>query len=207
MNTARWLWSGVLWIITGEFLLRWFPNCGPLIVARTLFASTLLFLAALGVTNAINPSRSWCPSWYQARLDVLAHASWFGALCAGMYVALYTRFASQWQYLAGLYNQIKQAETTNKADADALAQWKAGFIEDAQELHLARKPLFAVTIKHWCSDPKVCAALKDNGRNTDVDALLRSLDEALSWKHRQPPAPSPCSAGPEAAPAHDSAPP
>ncbi len=38
----------------------------------------------------------------------------FGAIFAAVYFALYARFASQWSYLANLYNKIKEAETRSQ---------------------------------------------------------------------------------------------
>jgi hypothetical protein len=42
-----------------------------------------------------------------------------------------------------------------------LAEWKAGFIEDAQDLHLALKPLFASVIRAWGSEAEVKGSLRD----------------------------------------------
>jgi hypothetical protein len=68
-----------------------------------------------------------------------------------VYVALYARFASQWAYLAGLYNQINeaklQAESLFDKGEKTINIWWSGFIEDAEELHLATKPMFAGVIK------------------------------------------------------------
>ncbi|HEX2451656.1 MAG TPA: hypothetical protein VHJ69_10965 [Gemmatimonadales bacterium] len=85
---------------------------------------------------------------------------WLGGILAAVYAALYARFAAQWTHLAGLYNQIKAAEV-RAAESDtektkqALANWKAGFIEDADALHLATKPMFAVIIRHWLAEEVV----------------------------------------------------
>src|SRR5438046_3051938 len=62
-----------------------------------------------------------------------------GVLFAGAYTAFYARFASQWSYLAGVYNQIMAAQVrgipTDPAGQNAFDAWQAGFIEDAEELH------------------------------------------------------------------------
>lgn len=107
---------------------------------------------------------------------------------AGTYAAFYARFASQWGYLADLYNQIKskqidvalqrkcvelqalrdevvqnparEPETFFCNSAYLLAQWKVGFIEDAAALHLSEKPLFAAVISNWKSDDVVKVALQ-----------------------------------------------
>jgi hypothetical protein len=44
---------------------------------------------------------------------------------------------------------IKSAEARKDADEGALAEWKAGFIEDCQDLHLLRKPMFASVAHAW----------------------------------------------------------
>ena len=77
--------------------------------------------------------------------DIADTVPWLGAIFAGVYVALYARFASQWSYLAGVYNQIRQTLATwdpTKDNANHLNLWRAGFIEDALDLHLATKPMF-----------------------------------------------------------------
>ena len=59
-----------------------------------------------------------------------------------------------------MYNQIKAAECRNDCNLDHLAEWKAGFIEDADELHLASKPHFASIIRAWAGDPGVAASFE-----------------------------------------------
>jgi hypothetical protein len=97
------------------------------------------------------------PTWREARaeLNELPLGAVFGALFAAVYAGLYARFSSQWSYLANVYNQIKAAESRGGCDASRLAEWKAGFIEDAQDLHLALKPLFASVIRAWGSEAEV----------------------------------------------------
>jgi hypothetical protein len=41
---------------------------------------------------------------------------WIGAIFAAVYAALYARFASQWSYLAGVYNQMRQTLVTTEAE-------------------------------------------------------------------------------------------
>lgn len=86
---------------------------------------------------------------------------WLGALFGAVYAGLYARFASQWLYLANTYNQIKAAECRSESSARPLAEWKAGFIEDADGLHLATKPLFASVIAHWAREAAVAQAYAD----------------------------------------------
>lgn len=71
-----------------------------------------------------------------------------------IYTALYARFASQWAYLANLFNQIKASEIKKVDNPSELTAWKAGFIEDCEDLHLATKPMFATLIHVWLTDEK-----------------------------------------------------
>jgi len=90
----------------------------------------------------------------------------FGAIFAAAYAALYARFSQQWHYLANLYNSIKTAEVraasasqTDEMKA-AMAQWKAGFIEDSDVLHLAAKPMIASIICAWATERAVKEAFE-----------------------------------------------
>lgn len=76
-----------------------------------------------------------------------------------------------------MYNQIKAAEARKDADRDALASWKAGFIEDADELHLAPKPMFATLIKNWAADAAVKAAFVSYapGGQPGLDGILADV--------------------------------
>lgn len=107
-----------------------------------------------------------------------------------VYASLYARFASQWSYLAGVYNQIKAAECGQKCDRIALAEWKAGFIEDAEDLHLARKPVFASIIHAWVKDAEVeVRFLKDvPGGEHRFELLAASVQDVVlrtATKYRQ----------------------
>src|SRR2546429_9313137 len=122
-----------VWIISGEFLFTWpcrQANGGTIIFYRTLFVSLLLYSLALLLNKMLDP-------FINLEFVIKDTLPWFGAIFAAEYAALYTRFSSQWTYLAGLYNQIKAAEaqiatSKNKDIADTvLVPWQAGFIEDA----------------------------------------------------------------------------
>jgi hypothetical protein len=62
--------------------------------------------------------------------------------------------------LADVYNKIKETEVKEASNilkkesmnANAMHSWKAGFIEDAQDLHLATKSSFATIIYYWTKD-------------------------------------------------------
>jgi hypothetical protein len=93
---------------------------------------------------------------------VIQTLPWFGAFFTGVYVALYSRFSSQWTYLAGLYNQIMAVLARPESDPRVMAGWKAGFIEDADDLHLALKPMYAVIIKKLAEEEDVVKDFEDD---------------------------------------------
>jgi len=106
----------------------------------------------------LDPNRTASFSCAEFALQLSSNLRWFGAILGAVYAVFYARFASQWSYLAGLYNQIKATECQKDCNQQKLAEWKAGFIVDAQELHLANKPLFAEVIRAWRMEPAVEAA-------------------------------------------------
>ena len=198
----------VFHILSGEFWLTCFANhrnSGGMIFARAVWVSVLCTLAIVLGRLLCVANDGWCTP---GRVSPLPNSScdWIGfarhevghifnaygsvllAAFAGSYTALYARFASQWEYLADLYNQIKAKqidvavsdvrdelhalrqkviENPNQPPDDhfcnaayLLAQWKAGFIEDAEKLHLAEKPPFAAVVSNWKSDAVVQIALR-----------------------------------------------
>ncbi|GAF89619.1 unnamed protein product, partial [marine sediment metagenome] len=156
-------WGRIVTALSFECLLTKLklPNGGSVIVLRALLTAAWLYATALVLRNLLDPSRTWEFNPLELRNQLLQTGAWFGAIFAAFYTALYARFASQWTYLANLYNQIKGAESrawekgSNVDHNPALAAWKAGFIEDAEELHLATKPLFASVIRVWACQENV----------------------------------------------------
>lgn len=63
----------------------------------------------------------------------------------------------------------------------ALAQWKAGFIEDAYELHLAPKPVFASVIQAWAKCAMVSRQFEEHapGGREHLDHILRLTSAAV----------------------------
>jgi hypothetical protein len=146
-----------------EWLLGRYPNGGDMVLARALGVSALLCAIALLARELIDPTLHGPRTFTSFRANVILIAPWFAGAVGAVYAALYARFASQWGYLAGLYNQIKQAELRiaqppAKQVLDALSEWKAGYIEDAHDLHLHTKPNVAAIIHNWGSEPDVKAA-------------------------------------------------
>lgn len=128
------------------------PNGGAAVLARTLCISIEFLALTIALWNWIDPERTGCPSWLELRKQLIHLAPVFAAATGAIYVALYARFTSQWNYLASLYNQIKESEILmprNSASRKRMAEWKAGYIEDAKELHLHTKPIIAGIIYFW----------------------------------------------------------
>jgi hypothetical protein len=144
--------------LSGEFLLKKMPNGGTAVLIRSGIISLGLYFAAIAIKSRIVPGATWHFDLTQLRLIVADTIPWFGAIFAGVYVALYSRFASQWNYLASLYNQIMQTAVQNPpagvTNETALRLWQAGFIEDAEDLHLAGKPMFASVIRSMLAKPE-----------------------------------------------------
>ena len=144
--------------LSGEWMLTKLgkANGGTIIFLRSLQVAVTLFIVALIMVNLFNPSRGWRFSFEELQIQVIDRISWFGALFAAAYAALYARFSSQWLYLANIYNSIKRTEiSVGYARLDKMAEWKAGFMEDAEHLHMAKKRNFAPIINVWGKDPLV----------------------------------------------------
>lgn len=163
------IWSNFVHVVSFEWLLKKQPNGGDIILLRAVLIAISVYLLVIGIKHGIDPTRITCFNIRELQLEVGATLPWFGAIFGAVYVALYARFSSQWSYLANLYNQIKAAEVaalarlaekkpTNvsaKEVIQKLAEWKAGYIEDAEGLHLATKKSFAPIIWFWLRNKDV----------------------------------------------------
>lgn len=153
-ETVRWpfdKWSGLVAVLSSEWFLTRLrlPNGGSIVFLRSVLTSLYVYFIVLGLRNLLDPTTTWEFSPFALRAQVRETLHWLGPIFAATYAALYSRFAAQWLYIAHTYNQIKAAECRGGCNPDALADWKAGFLEDAEELHLATKPLFASVIREW----------------------------------------------------------
>jgi len=144
------MFSGVISYASGEWLLNWQPNGGNVIFLRALILSVLGFLLAIGFTDSLRPNAEMLFDSDRMRCLVGERIEWFAVLFGGAYAALYSRFSAQWEYLANLYNQIMctaiSIDQSNLLGKRKLCRWWAAFIEDADDLHLLRKPMFASVI-------------------------------------------------------------
>ena len=187
--------------LSGEFLLKKWANSGTVVFARIVMGTSCVYGAALCVKEFTDPNSVWCTFRIRSLLTAIYDTlPWIGAIFAGVYVAFYSRFSSQWTYLAGLYNQILQSEAAPKPESEdakelsrkAHALWWAGFIEDALELHLATKPMFATIIRHLLTERhEVRSAFGESvpGGESRASELLIRVEEVYKrteekWRKR-----------------------
>jgi hypothetical protein len=149
------------WILTSTKR----PNGGEIVFLRALLIALWVYLLAIAIKHGVDPTRTRELSFREFEIEVCGTLPVLGAILAAVYFALYARFAAQWTYLANLYNQIKEAEARTVDNGGAkpiIAAWKAGFLEDAEELHLATKRVFAPILRVWGQDAAVEACFITN---------------------------------------------
>lgn len=149
------MWKSFVNLISGEWILNNADNGGATIALRALICSAFIFVLMIGFINMVDPQTSWIFSFDELKIELKNKFTWYSAIFAAVYAALYGRFASQWTYLANLYNSIKSASLNDNINADRLAEWKAGFIEDAECLHLSHKDNFISIIHTWTNEKLV----------------------------------------------------
>ncbi|MFL9858841.1 hypothetical protein PQR72_24435 [Paraburkholderia madseniana] len=177
--------------ISGEWLLSklGLSNGGSVIVLRAFFVAALVLFvvqpASLGIKDILDPTRGWAFDPRRLTSYMAHHFTSIAIVFGSVYTALYARFAAQWRYLADVYNKIKEAEVKYSTQEGAnlrIAEWKAGFAEDAQELHLETKKIFAQVIRTWLADEIVKAAFVRY--TTGGDERYRSLMRSVLWAVR-----------------------
>ena len=155
----------MLSILTCEFVLRYMPNGGKAVLLRSLALTLFLYLVAIAVRSFTRDGSTFEFSLDQLLREIHDTIPWAGALFGGVYLALYSRFSSQWTYLAALYNQLMEAslrqDEENFSDEN-YAAWQAAFIEDAVRMHLATKEGFIGAIRMMLDDESVVEALKND---------------------------------------------
>jgi hypothetical protein len=189
-----WVCAAVTHVVSGEFILRsGFPNGGTMILVRSAWVAGMLYGVALLLHSGSYAEWTWEFWTWPRHIDlgrlkheIADHVPWLGAIFAGVYVALYARFSSQWDYLAGVYNQIKDAQVSQHPETnDRMQEWKAGFVEDAEDLHLAAKPMFRMTVWCWLQEPEVERKydLYTAGGMKRRKRLVRRLERAIKAKN------------------------
>lgn len=181
----------VPYVLSGEFFLEGNANGGGVVVVRSLFTATLLFLFAIFLLEILDPKSIWSFSGADLAMQVRDKLGWFGGIFAAVYAALYTRFTTQWGYLGGLYNTL-MVDTSRTSWFDdrshmdkGLAERWAAFIEDAEELHLAMKLNYAHPINYLLQTPTIREAYMEGRPNGEerLNKLKRRIDAAIgSWQ-------------------------
>lgn len=173
---------------SGEFFLNDRPNGGTAVLLRSVWITAILFVILLPIKAYFAKDTIFMTfSFEQMKASIGEMIPWAGAIFAGSYVALYARFAAQWNYLASLYNQL-MATCISLPPAQlasrGVANWKAAFIEDALDLHLARKSLFKMVIVEMLQDGDVVRSFLDS--TLDGQERLRQLEITLEFKAASP---------------------
>ena len=152
---------GALKLLDGEWILGLLPNSGGVVAFRALLISVEVFILAIGIDSYLRPGRALTFDPVAFASTVREHWAWLGAMFGATYAALYSRFAAQWTYLAGLYNQLMAAEEQElraslppDRRAKRVLRW-AAFIEDAVAMHLSVKASYSSVIATLLSDPEI----------------------------------------------------
>lgn len=178
--------------LSGEWMLTWLglANSGGVVLARSVWCTGWLYSIALLLFEASRAHTAWGTlSGEAARAAVHATLPWAGAMLGGVYAALYSRFSSQWLYLANLYNEIKRAEIDVALSQDPskaeipLHEWQAAFIADAMTLHLANKDLYSAAIRAWLEEAAVLRELVVNPTDAKECRNLVRLAKQVGVKH------------------------
>jgi hypothetical protein len=173
----------ILNILTGEFILNHMPNGGTAVVLRSAFVTAYMYGLALALKSYTSECAVLSFSAEQLVLEVNETIPWAAAIFGAVYVALYTRFSSQWSYLADLYNQqlaLAVTITDEQLNGDNFVRWQAAFVEDAVCMHLAKKEGFSNAVYMTLQDSGVREALeKDPGFGKDkfrkLEAELKNI--------------------------------
>jgi hypothetical protein len=173
-----------VYVSTGEFLLKGEANGGTVVFLRSVLTATLLFVVSIAVLSLLKTGFHSSVDWALLAFNARDKIEWAGAMFAGSYAALYSRFSSQWNYLAGVYNQLMAAQAQAPLNGDkerhrVYSTWKAGILEDAFTLHLATKQMFAPLVADLLEDRDVYDTFRRTAVATDkdVERLRRRLVE------------------------------
>ena len=166
------------------------PNGGEIVFLRALLIALVVYLLTVAAKHGLDPQRTRSPDLAEFRAELAASLPIFGAIFAFVYFALYARFASQWTYLSNLYNKIKETEARTAESDDAkriIAHWKADFLEDAADLHLATKRVFAPLVAEWAKDPTVREGFLNHMSRTDkmFNDLVRDVTAACERQRKR----------------------
>lgn len=188
MNTNKDAANKLIDVLSCEWILKRRSNGGTAVLIRSIMISVGVFLFAIALQEILLPRNWWTFDATRARTLMSDRIPWLGAIFAATYLALYARFTAQWSYLASLYNQIMnsahQSRTGVGKDDEVLNRWWAAFMEDAMELHLAYKPMFAPAMASLLADDDIRLEFQSSSiagvkRSLELACRLRQVDETL----------------------------
>ena len=135
----------------------------------------MIFAAGLAIKSAVDPTTRFEFSLEQAQISIRDNMGWLGAILAVTYAGFYARYASQWNYIASLYNQIMATASTlddTQRNAETFLNWQAAFIEDCFYLHLDRKEVFKIVIKQMLDNESILECFKESAPDDVVSKVL-----------------------------------
>ncbi len=166
------------WILT----LTKRPNGGDIVFLRATLVAVVVYAFNIAAKHGLDPERTSNLSGPALGAEIATSLPVFGAIFAAVYFALYARFSSQWTYLSNLYNKIKETEARTCQEicsASVIAAWKADFLEDADDLHLSTKPVFAPLLAAWADDPAVKKCYLEH-KSRDESSFAKLLGEVTA---------------------------
>jgi hypothetical protein len=187
LGASVWHWgSRVFKLLSGEFLLNRRPNGGDIVFLRSLISAALLFVPAAAI-------KLWVDTGILCGMCVLREMAlslpWFGAIFGAIYIGLYSRFSSQWTYLANLYNQMMASQVlmpfaAGQPSSRTYIVWWAAFIEDAEDVHLALKKNYAAVIVGLTGDARIREAYAHStvGGARRLQELELKLESVLGYE-------------------------
>jgi hypothetical protein len=178
----------VISALSGEFLLNHRPNGGTAVLLRSVWVTTLIYALVIPIKSYCGDHAMFEFSAHQLKKEIGETLPWVGAIFAGAYAAFYSRFAAQWNYLATLYNQLVATcvplDNEQRENNEVLNAWRAAFVEDAMDLHLARKSMFRSVVVGMLQRPAVVTTFL--GSTKDGERRIKELEKQLSFKAAKP---------------------
>jgi hypothetical protein len=186
-------------LLSAEWILERMPNGGDAVLLRTLWISFWFYMMAIAIKSYCDAGILLSFSVSEFKKEFGGTLPWLGAIMGGTYAALYSRFSSQWGYLADLYNQqmaLACSLPESELSGENYTAWQAAFIEDAMVMHLATKDGFCVAIHEMLQDEDIfetlCASVNRHKVQKLKDKLKKklggkSLDSECSTSHSRTP--------------------
>jgi hypothetical protein len=172
---------------SGEWMLKRSANGGRVVFARAVLVTSIVYGVSLLVRLLLLAKADSSFTWEFIQEKSVDTLPWIAAIFAAVFAGLYSRFASQWSYLATTYNDYMSARMQtpiNNGQADpfhhrTMKLWEAAFVEDDYDLHLWRKRMFAPLVRELLQDVEVEKIFKESTH--DGVARLREIQAALRF--------------------------